>query len=59
MMIRKYEIDIIQLRQCLGDVCEELFSDTTVAYRIYERIDDAVEDFLYDNILDEGADDEM
>jgi hypothetical protein len=58
-MIKKYEIDIIQLRQCLGDVCEELFSDMTVAYRIYERIDDAVEDFLYDNILDEGADDEV
>ena len=58
-MIRKYEIDIIQFRRCLGDACEELFSDMTIAYRVYERIDDAVEDFLDDNILEEGAEDEV
>lgn len=59
MMIRKYEIDIIQFRRCLSDACEELFSDTTVANRVYERIDDAVEDFLDDNIFKEGEDDEI
>ena len=57
-MIHKYEIDIMQLRRCLRDACQELFPDMTVADRIYERIDDVVEDFLDDNILEEGADDE-
>ena len=48
-MIRKYEVDLVELRRCIESVCDELFADSILSERVYERITDDVEHFLDEN----------